>query len=65
MLRVVLGLAAIALLASLSLDESASARGSESGVAQLFRDRCAKRHAVPAPTVRTDRAWLDQIKRTA
>ena len=31
----------------------------------LFSARCAACHTVPDPTLRTDRAWLDQVHRTA
>jgi len=65
MIRVGLGIVAVAaLLASLALDEPGRAREAESGAGKLFTDRCADCHAVPDPAVRTDRAWLDQIKRT-
>lgn len=37
----------------------------EPEVARMFKHRCASCHAVPDPDVRTDRAWLDQVKRTA
>ena len=30
----------------------------------LFRKRCASCHEVPDKTLATDRAWLDQIRRT-
>ncbi len=33
--------------------------------AALFESRCASCHAVPDPSVRTDRAWLGQIAHTA
>ncbi len=31
----------------------------------LFSERCSACHTVPDPSLRTDRAWLDQIHRTA
>lgn len=33
--------------------------------AALFEERCATCHTVPDPEIRTDRAWLDQVHRTA
>ena len=32
---------------------------------ELFRARCASCHTVPDPLLRTDRAWLAQVDRTA
>lgn len=37
----------------------------EPEVAGMFRDRCSTCHTVPDPAVRTDRAWLDQVRRTS
>ena len=37
----------------------------EPEVADLFQARCAQCHTVPDPAIRTDLAWLDQVKRTA
>jgi len=37
----------------------------EVDAAGLFRARCASCHTVPDPALRTDRAWLDQVHRTA
>jgi len=37
----------------------------EAEAATLFQDRCATCHTVPDPALRTDRAWLDQVNRTA
>lgn len=34
-------------------------------VAAMFKRRCAGCHTVPDVGLRTDRAWLDQVKRTA
>ena len=33
-------------------------------VAKTFAQRCASCHTVPDPMIRTDLAWLDQVKRT-
>ena len=32
---------------------------------RLFLARCAACHSIPDPALRTDRAWLDQVNRTA
>ena len=32
---------------------------------QIFQKSCARCHVIPDPDNRTDRAWLDQVKRTA
>jgi hypothetical protein len=39
-------------------------RGDEQEAAALFAERCSTCHAVPDPALRTDRAWLDQVRRT-
>ena len=39
--------------------------GDASEVGEMFKARCAQCHTVPDPQVRTDRAWLDQVNRTA
>lgn len=41
-----------------------SARGDEQEAATLFAERCSTCHTVPDPALRTDRAWLDQVRRT-
>ena len=32
---------------------------------RYFRTNCAACHAVPDPAIATDRAWLDQVRRTS
>lgn len=32
---------------------------------KIFENRCARCHVIPDPEHRTDRAWLDQVNRTA
>ena len=36
----------------------------QANAAVTFQKRCASCHVVPDVSVRTDRAWLDQINRT-
>ncbi|MGQ0612683.1 MAG: hypothetical protein ACT4PV_02880 [Planctomycetaceae bacterium] len=55
-----LGLAAAAGLPRASAQEQA-----DLGAARLFASRCASCHTVPDPSLRTDRAWLDQVNRTS
>lgn len=38
---------------------------SASDAAELFASRCASCHTVPDSRFESDRAWLDQVKRTA
>ena len=38
--------------------------GETDKVAKTFAQRCASCHTVPDPMIRTDLAWLDQVKRT-
>ncbi len=60
----------LACLASLAagavlIATSSPATGKEPAVAEMFRQRCSSCHTVPDPEIRTDRAWLDQVNRTA
>ncbi len=65
MIRRILGITAIAAVAALALDAPTQAEKSESDIATMFRSRCANCHAVPDIKLATDRAWLDQVNRTA
>ena len=47
------------------LDAPASRAGGPESSAKLFGERCASCHTVPDPKIATDRAWLDQVNRTA
>jgi len=38
---------------------------SRDGIAATFRTKCASCHTVPDPARESDRAWLDQVNRTA
>lgn len=58
------GAAALAALAAAS-GVPAAEGGHGAGPGAVFRERCASCHAVPDPALRTDRAWLDQVRRTA
>ncbi len=44
---------------------AASLAGDQDDAGKSFQARCANCHTVPDPAIRTDRAWLDQVKRTA
>jgi mono/diheme cytochrome c family protein len=54
-----------ALLGAIALVPPDAARGEDKSAGAVFRARCAACHTVPDPALRTDRAWLDQINRTA
>ena len=54
-----------ALLGAIALVPPAASRGEDGSAGEIFQARCASCHTVPDPALRTDRAWLDQIKRTA
>ena len=54
-----------ALLVALALARAPAARGGGDDPGALFTSRCANCHAVPDPAIATDRAWLDQVRRTA
>ncbi len=56
-------LAAAGLLTSGQLVSQSPAAIRSAG--QVFQKRCAHCHVIPDPKNRTDRAWLDQINRTA
>lgn len=47
------------------LDAPPSRAGAPESSARLFSERCASCHTVPDPKIATDRAWLDQVNRTA
>ena len=47
------------------LAPSGLAGDGDAAVAAMFQARCASCHTVPDATLRGDRAWLDQIDRTA
>jgi len=64
MLRTIAVLPA-ALLGAIALVPPSASKGEGSSAGEVFQARCASCHAVPDPALRTDRAWLDQIKRTA
>jgi len=51
--------------AALFAPDRVAAGPDEVDAAGLFRARCATCHTVPDPALRTDRAWLDQVHRTA
>jgi mono/diheme cytochrome c family protein len=53
----------LAAVATLAFPAFGGDQPSDAGA--LFRTRCAACHAVPDPALRTDRAWLDQVNRTA
>jgi hypothetical protein len=55
----------VALLGAIALVPPAATGGEEPSAGEVFQARCASCHAVPDPALRTDRAWLDQVKRTA
>jgi mono/diheme cytochrome c family protein len=55
---------ALATAVALAVSPAADAKD-EPDVAAMFQQRCANCHAVPDPALRTDRAWLDQVNRTA
>ncbi len=52
-------------LACLAHPASDQAGGAASESTALFNARCALCHTVPDPALRPDRAWLDQVHRTA
>ncbi len=56
---------AAALLPGAVLARPAEERPGAEDPARVFGERCASCHAVPDPDLRTDRAWLDQVRRTA
>jgi uncharacterized membrane protein len=57
---------ALALAVGLGAPHTPALRADEKpDVATMFKARCAGCHAVPDVGLRTDRAWLDQVKRTA
>jgi hypothetical protein len=45
--------------------QSGSKPAAKTDVGSLFRDRCVTCHSIPDTSIATDRAWLDQIHRTA
>ena len=47
------------------LDAPASRAGAPDSAGEMFAQRCANCHPVPDPKIATDRAWLDQVNRTA
>jgi len=49
---------AVLVFASVSL-------AAEPEVARMFRARCAACHAIPDLSLRTDRAWLGQVRETS
>jgi cytochrome c2 len=55
----------VALLGAIFLVPASPLRGEDKSAGEVFQARCASCHTVPDPALRTDRAWLDQIKRTA
>ena len=50
---------------ALVLAIACSAAFADPDAGELFRARCASCHTVPDPLLRTDRAWLAQVDRTA
>ncbi|MHC4972160.1 MAG: hypothetical protein ACYTG3_07495 [Planctomycetota bacterium] len=54
-----------ALLGAIVLVPPAASRGEGKSAGEVFQARCAGCHTVPDRALRTDRAWLDQVKRTA
>mgnify|MGYP002624319455 CR=1 FL=1 len=51
--------------AALLVPRTAVAEPDAAGAADVFRARCAHCHTIPDPALRTDRAWIDQVNRTA
>ena len=47
------------------LDAAPSRADGPESAGTLFSQRCASCHTVPDPQIATDRAWLDQVNRTA
>ena len=47
------------------MDAPPSRAGGPESAGTLFSQRCANCHTVPDPKIATDRAWLDQVNRTA
>ena len=54
-----------AFAAAIALSPPPAATAGEGHAAKLFQHSCASCHTVPDPAIRTDRAWLDQVRRTA
>lgn len=57
----VAGLAAAALWTTPAASQSDPV--AEAGA--LFESRCASCHSMPDPALRTDRAWIERVQRTA
>jgi len=60
-----LAAALAALLPRAASSQDAAGPEEVPGVESTFRRQCASCHAVPDRALRTDRAWLDQVRRTA
>ncbi|MHC4550973.1 MAG: hypothetical protein ACYTEZ_19660 [Planctomycetota bacterium] len=58
-------LPAVTLLGASMLIAPPATEGGGRNAGEIFQARCAGCHAVPDPALRTDRAWLDQVRRTA
>ena len=63
MMRYCVLCAALALAAFLPKQTLADRPADRAG--EMFQARCANCHFIPDPSVRTDRAWLDQVNRTS
>ncbi len=71
--RVLPGLLVAGLAAALAVPGSRAAVGEEgegkadgaAAASRLFAAQCASCHAAPDPARGTDRAWIDQVHRTA
>jgi cytochrome c2 len=58
-------LAIMALLGGAALLHPSVSHAGDDDAGRMFAQRCAGCHTVPDPEIRTDLAWLDQVKRTS
>ncbi|MHC4923707.1 MAG: hypothetical protein ACYTG4_06460 [Planctomycetota bacterium] len=66
--RLLLAVALLAAAVPALAQEDAPAQGDKDAKdpsAVLFAKNCATCHAIPDTTLRTERAWLDQVNRTS
>ncbi len=54
----------LVLITAIAVLPATPSTGQGHSAGEIFAARCASCHTVPDPGLRTDLAWLDQIKRT-
>ncbi len=64
-MRSLSALAGATLLVAVAMFDVSVSEAAPPEVAQMFAARCATCHTVPDVAIRTDLAWLDQVKRTS